>query len=91
VTALFGRSAELARLRGWLADAVAGLPRVVVCSGEAGIGKTRLLEALSDEAASRGTQVLWARSPAPASTPPYLLWRQALGPDAWARLVRVGA
>jgi len=84
VTALFGRSAEFARLRGWLADAVAGLPRVVVCSGEAGIGKTRLLEALSDDAASRGIQVLWARSPAPATTPPYWLWRQALGPDAVA-------
>ena len=82
VTALFGRSAELARLRGWLAEAVGGLPQVVVCSGEAGIGKTRLLEALSDEAESGGALVLWARSPAPASAPPYWLWRQLFGTDA---------
>ncbi|HEX6756812.1 MAG TPA: AAA family ATPase [Propionibacteriaceae bacterium] len=82
MTALFGRSAELARLRGWLAEAVGGLPQVVVCSGEAGIGKTRLLEALSDEAESGGALVLWARSPAPASAPPYWLWRQLFGTDA---------
>jgi AAA ATPase domain len=82
VTALFGRSAEFARLRGWLAEAVGGLPQVVVCSGEAGIGKTRLLEAVSDEAESGGAQVLWARSPALASAPPYWLWRQLFGTDA---------
>ena len=70
MTALFGRSAEFARLRDWLAEAVGGLPQVVVCSGEAGIGKTRLLEALSDEAESGGAQVHWARSPALASAPP---------------------
>ncbi len=81
VIALFGRSAELARLRGWLAEAVKGLPQVVVCSGEAGIGKTRLLEALSDEAESGGVQVLWARSPVPGSAPPYWLWRQLFGTD----------
>ena len=81
VIALFGRSAELARLRGWLVEAVKGLPQVVVCSGEAGIGKTRLLEALSDEAESGGAQVLWARSLAPASAPPYWLWRQLFGTD----------
>ncbi|MET0522393.1 MAG: ATP-binding protein, partial [Jiangellaceae bacterium] len=62
MTALFGRSAELARLRGCLAETVGGLPQLVVCSGEAGIGKTRLLEAFSDEAQSGGAQVLWARS-----------------------------
>jgi DNA-binding CsgD family transcriptional regulator len=84
VTALFGRSAEFARLRGWLAEAVGGLPQVVVCSGAAGIGKTRLLEALSDEAESGGAQVLWARSLPPASGPPYWLWRQLFRPDAVA-------
>jgi DNA-binding CsgD family transcriptional regulator/tetratricopeptide (TPR) repeat protein len=90
VTALFGRSAELARLRHWLAEAVGGLPQVVVCSGQAGIGKTRLLEALSDEAESGGVQVLWARSLAPSSAPPYWLWRQLFGPDAVTGAVQVG-
>jgi AAA ATPase domain len=90
VTALLGRSAELARLRRWLAEAAGGVPQVVVCSGEAGIGKTRLLEALSEEAESGGARVLWARSLAPASAPPYWLWRQLFGPDAVTGAVQVG-
>lgn len=90
VTTLSGRSTELAQLRGWFARAVGGQPQVVVCSGEAGIGKTQLLEALSDEAESDGAQVLWARSPSPASAPPYWLWRQLLGPDVVTRAEPVG-
>lgn len=90
VTTLSGRSTELAQLRGWLARAVGGQPQVVVCSGEAGIGKTRLLEALSDEAEADGAQVLWARSPSPASAPPYWLWRQLLGAEAVTRAEPVG-
>jgi hypothetical protein len=53
---------------------------VVMCSGEAGIGKTRLLEGLLGCGGIRGAQVLWARSLAPASAPPYWLWEQLFGP-----------
>jgi hypothetical protein len=84
VTALFGRAAELARLRCWFAEAVRGLPRVVVCSGEA--GSARLLEGVLGGGKIRGAQVLLARSLAPASAPPYWLWEQLFGPDAVASL-----
>jgi hypothetical protein len=84
VTALFGRAAELARLRPWLAEAVGGLPRVVVCSGKEGIGKTRLLEAFSDAAESVGRRCSGRGRWRLASTPPYWLWEQLFGPDAVA-------
>lgn len=41
---LVGRSAELAALQTALTDALAGRPRTVLVTGEAGIGKTRLVE-----------------------------------------------
>jgi class 3 adenylate cyclase/tetratricopeptide (TPR) repeat protein len=39
-----GRSQELEALERWFQDAAAGRPRVVLIQGEAGIGKTRLLQ-----------------------------------------------
>ena len=41
---MIGRESELAQLRSALADTLLGLPQGVLVSGEAGIGKTRLLE-----------------------------------------------
>jgi hypothetical protein len=82
VTALFGRSAEFARLRDWLAEAVGGLPQVVVCSGEAGIGKTRLLEALSDEAESGGGAGALGAVAGAGECAAYWLRRQLFGTDA---------
>jgi predicted ATPase len=55
---LVGREAEMAVLTDSLAAALDGLPRVVVCEGEAGIGKTRLAQELLGVAERRG--VLWA-------------------------------
>ncbi|TLZ49544.1 MAG: hypothetical protein E6K18_07920, partial [Methanobacteriota archaeon] len=46
-TGLVGRTAEVGKLRGALDSALAGQGRVVFVAGEAGIGKTRLLEELS--------------------------------------------
>jgi len=43
-TALFGREAELALLRGLLAKACEGDGQVLLIEGEAGIGKTRLVD-----------------------------------------------
>lgn len=45
----FGRAAELERLRGWLAKALGGTREVVFLTGEAGVGKTTVVEALIEE------------------------------------------
>jgi DNA-binding SARP family transcriptional activator len=52
-----GRDEEMQALLAELERALAGQPRVVAVSGEAGIGKSRLLAALRDEAAARGAGV----------------------------------
>ena len=62
VEPLLGRAAELARLRALLDDALSGRPRVVIVSGEPGIGRTALLRRFTDEAARAGACVLWPRS-----------------------------
>jgi DNA-binding SARP family transcriptional activator len=58
--ALVGRAAELGALRDAFERALDHGARVAVVSGEAGIGKTRLLEELTVEAAARGARVLSA-------------------------------
>lgn len=50
---MIGRESELAQLRSALADTLLGLPQGVVVSGEAGIGKTRLLEEFLAEASNQ--------------------------------------
>jgi DNA-binding CsgD family transcriptional regulator len=58
---LLERAPALAVLRQALADAGAGHGRCVVVSGEAGIGKTRLLDAFEAEAGA-GAAVQWLRA-----------------------------
>ena len=53
-----GRTNELARLRQLLARAVAGEPLVALVGGEAGVGKTRLVEQLAATAREQGVRVL---------------------------------
>jgi DNA-binding NarL/FixJ family response regulator len=53
-----GRRADLALLGGLLADAADGDPVLVVISGEAGVGKTRLVSQLASAARERGVRVL---------------------------------
>ncbi len=59
---LFGRDDELARLTGWLDEARAGHRRLVVVSGEAGIGKTSLVDAFMAHTAAAKPDVVIARS-----------------------------
>jgi DNA-binding NarL/FixJ family response regulator len=75
---MVGRDRELARVTGLLDDALAGHGRLVLCTGEAGIGKTRLAEELAALATARGVAVAWARATDPGSSPPYGLWRLVL-------------
>jgi len=55
---LIGRSSEFERLRAALAVAREGRTSAVLIAGEAGVGKTRLVTELADEAQAVGTVVL---------------------------------
>lgn len=66
---LVGREQEMAALRKLL-DAGGG---VAVVSGEAGIGKSRLLREFAAEAAQRGRVALWGRPEEVAQPGPYAL------------------
>ena len=75
---LAGRNQELKRLRGWLADALAGHGRLVVLTGPPGIGKTRLAEELANGARGDGQRVLWGRAVEDHGAPPLWPWRRIL-------------
>jgi hypothetical protein len=79
---MVGRDRELARVTGLLDDALAGRGRLVLCTGEAGIGKTRLGEEVAAAAEARGVPVAWARASDQGSSPPYGLWRLVLSEPA---------
>ena len=75
---LVGRSAELRRLTGLLDEAEAGQPVVVLISGDAGVGKTRLTTELGARAGQRGFTVLAGHCAELADTVPYLPLADAL-------------
>jgi class 3 adenylate cyclase len=56
-----GRTAELERITAVWKESVEGARRVVLLSGEPGIGKTRLVTELCRVAHDRGATVLWGR------------------------------
>ncbi|MFI5954360.1 AAA family ATPase [Cryptosporangium sp. NPDC051539] len=58
---LVGRRRELARLRALLERVTAGQPAVAVLSGEAGVGKSRLVAEIAGEASDAGVRVLRGR------------------------------
>ena len=64
-----GRATELSTLRTLLDCAEGGQGAVVLLSGEAGAGKTRLARELAHEAAAKGGLVLYGTSDATVSTP----------------------
>ena len=73
---LLGRARELGALRGWLDDARGGHGRLVLCIGEAGIGKTRLCQELAGLA--DGERVAWGRCVDTDGAPPFWPWREVL-------------
>ncbi|QJY47917.1 ATP-binding protein [Pseudonocardia broussonetiae] len=75
---LLGRDREMTLLDGWLAEAHAGQRRLVLCSGEPGVGKTRLAEEFATRASERGALALWGRASEADGAPPFWLWRQVL-------------
>src|SRR5437870_4595834 len=76
--AFVGRHRELVELRAGLEDAGAGRGRFFLVVGEAGIGKTRLVEELAREAAARSHLVLWGRCWESEGAPPYWPWIQVI-------------
>jgi tetratricopeptide (TPR) repeat protein len=75
---IVGRSAEREAIAAALADLRAGRRATVVIEGEPGIGKSRLLAHLSDEAASDGVMVLTGRAAEFETDLPYAIWTEAL-------------
>ncbi|WP_121175591.1 helix-turn-helix transcriptional regulator [Streptomyces sp. 1114.5] len=71
-TELVGRDGELRDLLGALARARAGEPGAVLVSGEAGIGKTRLITEFAAAAGREGALVLTGRCVDTRSALPYL-------------------
>jgi predicted ATP-dependent serine protease len=59
--AFVGREREMAELCAGLEVPASDRRRVLLISGEAGIGKTRLAEEFASYAASRGTRIVWGR------------------------------
>jgi len=75
---LVGRDAELSRLLGMLDSAAAGQPVVTLVSGDAGVGKTRLVTELAARARQRGFTVLSGRCAELGDAVPYLPLADAL-------------
>jgi len=75
---LLGREAELGRLREALDAARGGSGRLAILTGEPGIGKTSLAEALARAAAAAGAAVVWGRCWEAGGAPPFWPWTQVL-------------
>src|SRR5512134_3269196 len=73
-----GRATELEELRLALAETREGRGALFLLSGEPGIGKTRLMQELSREAAEGGWQVAAGRCWEDGGAPAYWPWIQAV-------------
>lgn len=83
-----GREREIAALAAALDDARAGSGRLVLVSGEPGIGKTRLAEELAELAEAKGTLVLWGRCHEAGGAAAYWPWVQVIRAYAAGRETR---
>jgi len=73
-----GREREMEQLRERLADAFSGLGSVAMVVGDAGIGKTRLLQEFATYARLRGAHVLWGAAYEGEARLPYGPFAEAL-------------
>jgi DNA-binding SARP family transcriptional activator len=73
-----GRERELGEILAAFDDARSGTGRLVLLTGEPGIGKSRLADELSAHAQVRGATVLWGRCWEAGGAPAYWPWVQAL-------------
>ena len=78
-TSLFvGRERELAEVRAAIDDARAGRGRLVLFTGEAGIGKTRLADESARLATTEGMRVRWGRCWEGGGAPAHWPWIQVI-------------
>jgi DNA-binding SARP family transcriptional activator len=82
---LVGRTEELTRLRQALTAAWRDGGRAVLVIGEAGVGKTRLVETLTAEATGRGGRVVLGRAHETEQLLPFRPWVDALRADGAVR------
>src|SRR5262245_55517307 len=73
-----GRASELAVVGEALDDALAGRGRLVLASGEAGIGRTAFAEQVATRATEGGAEVLWASCWEGPGAPPFWPWTQVV-------------
>jgi tetratricopeptide (TPR) repeat protein len=91
MTAFVGRTAELARLRAWAEETAAtGTGRLVLVTGEAGAGKTRLCGELDRSLPEAGFAVAWSRCWGGGCEPILWPWPDLVGELASQRQLRLG-
>jgi DNA-binding SARP family transcriptional activator len=73
-----GRERELAELIDGIERSLAGEAGVFLLAGEAGIGKSRLMDELAARARASGASVVWGRCWEAGGAPAYWPWVQAL-------------
>jgi hypothetical protein len=74
--ALYGREEVVGRARAALEQAARGAGRLLLFTGEPGIGKSRLAEQVASDAQSQGWAVAWGRCWEAGGAPAYWPWRQ---------------
>ena len=72
LTPFVEREAERARLRRLVDDTLVGHGRLALVAGEPGVGKSRLVAEIGDEAQARGMRVLTGHCVEMSGAPPYL-------------------
>src|SRR6476646_9538444 len=73
-----GRKRELAEIRAAIDDARAGRGRLVLLTGEPGIGKTRLADEATNLATAKGMRVRWGRCWEGGGAPAHWPWIQVI-------------
>ena len=71
-----GREGEHRALATWVEEALAGSPRLVLVAGEAGIGKTHLVDSLRADLSAAGTPTALGLVAEQPGAPPFWPWRQ---------------
>jgi DNA-binding winged helix-turn-helix (wHTH) protein/tetratricopeptide (TPR) repeat protein len=78
VRGLIGRAEEMSRLRAALASSLSSQGRLVLLSGESGIGKTRTAEEIAREAGHHGALALFGRCYEGQGAPAFWPWVQII-------------